>query len=438
MMPQTIHRRDVIKGAVVAGTTLALGTPVRAQNANSRLSIAVIGPGGQGKANLNAVAKDRDVDIVAICDVDDERAGDAYTRFPNAKKYYDFRKMYDEMEKQIDAVVISTPDHTHFHPAYRALQMGKHVYLEKPLAHTVQEVRELTDLAAKKKVATQLGVQRHTLASIHRAVELIQAGAIGNVLEVHSWIGGNRGMPPAPTGTPSVPPTLQWDLWLGPAENRPYHPDYVPYKWRFWWDFGTGETGNWGCHILDIPYWALNLKYPTRVEAGGPKPDTRTTPTAMHVVYIFPAEGKRPAFRLHWYHGTPSILKERGITDARGMNTLFIGSEGMLLGGFERVKLLPEDNFKDYKMPAQTIPKSPGFHKEWLDACRGGKPATCDFAYSGPMTETVLLGNVAYRSGWGTEEPHGGFDWDPKTLKASGSDKAAQYIKSPCRKGWEV
>jgi predicted dehydrogenase len=440
-MPQkVIHRRDLLKGAVATGATLALESVSRAQapNANSHLNIAIIGPGGQGKANLNAVAKDKDVQIVAICDVDDERAGDAYTRFPQAKKYYDFRQMFDEMEKQIDAVVISTPDHTHFHPAYRALSMGKHVYLEKPMAHSVWEVRQLTDLAAKKGVATQLGVQRHTLPAIHRAVELIQAGAIGNILEVHSWITGNRGMPPAPADAP-IPSTLKWDLWLGPAEERSYSPDFVPYKWRFWWDFGTGETGNWGCHILDIPYWALGLKYPVRVDAGGAgKPDPKTTPTGMHVTYIFPKEGNRNAFRLHWYHGTPAILKDRGIADARGMNNLFIGSEGMLLCGFERWKLLPEADFKDYKAPTPTIPNSPGFHKEWLDACRGGKPATCHFGYSGPMTETVLLGNVAYRAGWGETEPHGGFDWDAKSLKFSGNDKAVAYLKSPFRKGWEV
>jgi predicted dehydrogenase len=434
-MPQTIHRRDVIKGAVATGATLALGTPLRAQNTNSRLSIAIIGPGGQGNANLRAVSRDPNVDIVAICDVDDERAGDAYTRFPKARKFYDFRKMYDEMEKQIDAVVISTPDHTHFHPAYRALQMGKHVYLEKPLAHTVREVRELTDLAARKKVATQLGVQRHTLPAIHRSVELIQAGAIGNVREVYSWVGGNRGMPPIPSGTPPVPSHLQWDLWLGPAESRPYHPDFVPYKWRFWWDFGTGETGNWACHILDIPFWALGLKYPVRVDAEpGGENDSKRTPTAMRTVFNFPAEGKRPALRLFWSHGAPAILKEQNIS-AQGMNNLFVGSEGMLLCGFDRWKLLPEDRFTGYKAPDPTIPKSPGFHKEWLDACRGGKPATCAFDYSGPLTETGLLGNVAFRA---AEGGAGGFDWDAKNLKPTGSSKAEQYLKSPYRKGWEV
>lgn len=442
-MPQKLHRRDLLKAGALAGTTLALGGEgrVRAQSANSKLNIAIIGPGGQGVPNLKAVAADANVTIVAICDVDDARAGDAYAKFPQARKFYDFRKMYDEMGRDIDAVVISTPDHTHFHPAYRAIEMGKHVYLEKPMAHTVWEVRQLTDLAARKGVATQLGVQRHTLPAIHRAVELVQSGAIGPVREVHAWIGSNagRGMVPIPTDTPPVPEHLHWDLWLGPAAERPYNPAYVPYKWRFWWDFGTGETGNWGCHILDIPFWALGLKYPVRVDTEGipadsDPPHPETTPLKMHAVYTFPAEGTRTAMRLHWYHGTPSLLKEKGLTGAqtKGMNNLFIGDKGMLLAGFNRVLLLPEEDFKDFKAPEPFLPKSPGFHREWLDACRGGKPATCHFGYSGPMTETVLLGNVAFRAGGD------GFVWDARNLKTAGNPKAEALIRSDYRKGWEV
>ena len=453
MPRQIIHRRDLLKagvGAALAGAGLTIGgsragaepeqeeSPKPQASPGSRLNIAIIGAGGQGAPNLRGVSRDPGVQIVAICDVDEVRATNAFEKFPDAKKFTDFRRMYDAMGKEIDAVVISTPDHTHFHPAYRAIEMGKHVYLEKPMAHTVWEVRRLTDLAAQKKVATQLGVQRHTLPSIHRAVEMVQSGAIGAVREVHAWVGSNRGrgMVPVPTDTPPVPPTLQWDEWLGPAAERPYHPTYAPYGWRFWWDFGTGESGNWGCHILDIPYWALNLKYPVRVDNNaqfGTPPHPQTTPLLMHVTYGFPAEGQRPAMRLHWYHGTPPILKERGLTEqAKGMNNLFIGEKGMLLAGFSRVALLPEEDFKDYKAPEPFIPKSPGFHREWLDACRGGKPATCHFDYSGPMTETVLLGNAAFRAG------SGGFDWDAKKLQAKGNDKAQGYIRREYRRGWEV
>lgn len=423
-----LDRRTALKGSVAAGAGALVNPVVFGQStktSSDKLNVAVIGLGGQGKGNLNAVSKEN---VVALCDVDDERAGDAYARFPQARKFYDFREMFDKMEREIDAVVISTPDHTHFHPARQAISLGKHVYLEKPMAHSVWEARELTQLAAEKKVATQLGVQRHTLKSVHDAVEIIRAGVIGDVTTVHSWVGGDRGMPAIPKTNPPVPESLKWDLWLGPAADRPYAKEYVPYNWRFWWDFGTGEAGNWGCHILDIPYWALGLTYPTKVSGGGPEQDPQRTPKSMHTKFAFPASDLRPGVELHWYHGTPPILKELGIEKPRG-NTLFIGTEGMLLAGFESVQLLPSDKFVDFKMPEPTIPKSPGFHREWLNACRGGEKATCDFSYSGPLTETVLLGNVGYRAGE--------FDWNAKTLKAS-TEEAQALIRTKFRAGWEV
>lgn len=427
-MPQNLSRRSVLKSALAVGAGAYLNPGAIAQESKSamgKLNVAVIGLGGQGKSNLNGVSKEN---VVALCDVDDKRAGDAYSRFPNAKKFYDFREMFDQMAKHIDAVAISTPDHMHFHPARQAMTLGKHVYLEKPMAHSVWEVRELTKLAAEKKVATQLGVQRHTLKSIHDAVEIIKAGVIGNVKEVHAWVGGSRGMPDMPKSFPEVPANLKWDLWLGPAADRPYSPDYCPYNWRFWWDFGTGEAGNWGCHILDIPFWALDLKYPTKVDGDGPAVDEQRTSKSMHAKFEFPAEGQRPAVTLHWYHGTPAILEKLGITKPKG-NNIFIGDKGTLIAGFDTFTLLPADKFADFKLPAPTIPKSPGFHTEWLNACRGGQPATCEFGYSGPLSETVLLGNVAYRAG--------AFDWDHKTLTAS-TAKAQSLIKPPYRKGWEV
>jgi predicted dehydrogenase len=313
-----------------------------------------------------------------------------------------------------------------------AMRMGKGCFCEKPMAHSVWEVREMTNLAAKNNVATQLGAQRHAIENVHRVVELIQAGAIGDVSEVHSWIGGDRGMPDSPPKTAPVPPHLKWDLWVGPAAFRPYSPAYCPYGWRFWWDFGTGETGNWGCHILDIPFWALGLKYPTRVDASGPPIHDQTTPKSMTTRFAFPAKDGRPAVVLHWYHAKngPPILKEKGI-NGKGANTLFIGSEGMLLCGFGSRKLLPEGKFADYKAPDKTIPDSPGFHREWINACKGGEPATCSFDYTGPMAETVLLGNVAYRAG-------GGFGWDAAKLQAKGNDKAASLIHPPFREGWEI
>jgi predicted dehydrogenase len=428
-VPRHTHRRDFLKttAALTAGlwATSSL-THAGDDTPDKKLNVAVIGLGGQGAINLNAVSSQN---IMALCDVDKVRAGNAPERFKDAKWFDDYRKLFgDPILKDIQGVVISTPDHTHYHPAKLAMEAGKHVYLEKPMAHSVWEVRKLTELAKAKKVATQLGVQRHTLKAVREAVELIRAGAIGDVKECHSWISGNRGMPPVPTDSPPVPDTLKWDLWLGPARERKYSPEYAPYKWRFWWDYGTGETGNWGCHILDIPFWALDLKHPTRVEASGPKADPDRTPKSMTVKYEFPAEGKRGPVTLHWYHGTPAILEKEKLKGS-GMNNLFLGSKGMLLCGFSSTKLLPEKDFKDYEAPKPTLPKSPGFHKEWFAACNGAEKATCDFAYSGPLTETVLLGNVAYRAG-------GGFEWDAPNLKVKGNDEAARYITPKFREGW--
>ena len=430
-MPYRVTRREMLTTTAAASAGFWLSTARRAESAapNEKLNVALIGIGGQGGANVRGVSGEN---IVALCDVDDVRAGKTYERFPKAKKFFDHRRMLTEMEKQIDAVVVSTPDHAHFHPSMMAMEMGKHLYCEKPMAHSVWEVRQMTELARKKKIATQLGVQRHTIENIHRIVELINAGAIGKVTDVHSWIGGRRGMPRVPKGSEPVPSHLKWDLWLGPAADRAYHSAYCPYKWRFWWDFGTGETGNWGCHILDIPYWALDLDFPTRVEGSGPTVHPQTTPTYMRTKMDFPAKGDRPAVALHWYHtkSGPPILKEKGLS-AGGANTLFVGTQGMLLCGFGMRKLLPESTFEGFEAPAQTIPKSPGFHKEWISACKGGEAATCNFDYSGPLTETVLLGNVGYRA-------KAKFDWDAKKLAVSGHETAQQFIRTPFRKGWEV
>lgn len=425
-MNRQINRRRMMQASALAGTGFWLGSHTKAADSpNEKLNIACIGIGGRGAANVSGVESQN---IVALCDVDDNRAGKSYEKHSKAKKYIDYRRMLDALDKQIDAVVVSTPDHTHFHPSMMAMQMGKHLYCEKPMAHTVWEAREMTKMAAKMKVATQLGVQRHTLTNMHRSVELIKTGAIGKVSEVHCWTGGDRGMPAIPTDKQAVPPGLDWDLWLGPAKERPYNKAYCPYGWRFWWDFGTGETGNWGCHILDTPYWALDLKYPTKVDGSGPAIDSERTPKAMTTSFDFTDQG----VTLHWYHAKngPPILAEKGLSE-KGMNTLFIGAEGMLLTGFSKYKLYPEEQFADFKPPAKTIEDSPGFYKEWFTACKGGAPATCDFDYSGPLSETVLLGNAAYRA-------EGSFDWDAVSLTASGNEKVAPFIRTEFREGWEV
>ena len=399
-----------------------------------RLNIAVVGLGGQGASNLGGV---KSQNIVALCDVDDVRAGKAFEQYPGATKFTDFRQMFDRMEKEIDAVVISTPDHTHFHPAWWAMERGKHVYLEKPLAHEVDEVRRLTEAAHKKGLATQLGSQRHAIKGLRDGVEIVKSGLLGTITEVHSWVASSRGMPALPGEPQPVPTGLNWDLWLGPVAERPYTKGFAPYDWRFWWEFGTGETGNWGCHILDIPFWALDLGHPVHVSGSGPEPDAKRTPKSLASRLDFPtrtsASGKSlPAVSLHWYQGLPPVLAERGIDRklADKKNTLFIGSDGMLLCGFDTWSLLPAEKFADYAGPKQTIPKSPGFHREWLDACRGGPPATCNFDFTGPLTESVLLANIAYRV-------QGEFDWDAAAMKSS-RDDVNGLLRREYRRGWEV
>ena len=430
-MSETMDRRSALKITAGVGMGYWLGSYARtasAQSPNEKLNLAFVGIGGRGRENLDGLASEN---VVALCDVDDQRADDAYEVFPTAKKYKDFRKMLADLENQIDGVVVSTPDHTHFHPAMMALTMGKHLYCEKPLAHSVSEVRTLTDLASRKGVATQLGVQRHTVSNVHRVVELIQGGAIGTVTECHCWINGDRGMPEATGPSSQVPIGLDWDLWLGPARNRPYSADYVPYKWRFWWDFGTAETGNWGCHILDLPFWALDLKYPTHVSATGPSRDAQRTPTSMTTRFIFPAQENRGEVILHWSHvkNGPDILRQHNLS-AENNNTLFIGSDGMLLCGFNQLKLYPEEQFSTYQPPGQSIPDSPGFYQEWIQACKGGPQATCHFDYSGPLTETVLLGNIAHRAG-------SEFTWDARHLNTCGNTSAQPYVHSEFRNGWD-
>ena len=428
------ERRSFLRDTLGIATGFWLGSSiytVRADTSpNEKLNVAIIGCGGRGTANLNGLSSQN---IVALCDVDEKRAGNAYDRFPKAKAFRDYRKMFDAMASDIDAVAVSTPDHTHFHPSMVAMELGKHLYCEKPLAHSVDQVRRMTDKASEKGLATQLGAQRHAMTNMHRVVELIKSHAIGRVTEVHSWVSSDRGMPSIPKGKMEVPSTLDWDLWLGQGKERPYHKDIAPYHWRFWWDYGTGETGNWGCHILDIPFWSLDLKYPTRVDATGPIPHELTTPKQMATSFQFPAnrESDRPPVTLYWHQskGGPGILDVYGLP--RQGNTLFIGTEGQLLCDFSNHKLYPEEKFADFTPPPKSVPDSPGFHKEFIIACKGGQKATCNFDYSGPLTETVLLGNVAFRAG-------GGFDWDAKQLKASGNPEAERYLTSYVRKGWEI
>jgi len=429
------NRRHFLAATASIGAGYWAGTSprVRAASPNDKLNIACIGIGGQGGGNLGKVAGEN---IVAVCDVDEKRAGKNWTRFPKARQYRDFRRMLDEMDKSIDAVVVSTPDHTHFHPARQAMLMGKHVYCEKPLAHSAWECRELTRIANEMKVATQLGNQRHANSGMRRTVEAVQSGMIGKIRKVYAFQGGSRGMPALPEDSPAVPRHLDWNLWLGPAKARPYSPAYCPYNWRFWWDFGTGETGNWGCHTLDIPYWALDLSHAKRVDLDvipeASEIDSQRTPKRMQTRLEFAAsdDGKRPALSVHWWHGGPrkEIFSKY---EAEQKMVLFVGEKGTISADFGGYTARMFDG-SDPVVPVESIAPSPGFHQEWIGAAKGGPRATCDFVdYSGPLAEGVLLANAAWRSG-------GGFDWNAKAFKPTGNGKVEEFIHSEFREGWKL
>ncbi|MFW6170925.1 MAG: Gfo/Idh/MocA family protein, partial [Planctomycetota bacterium] len=277
MPPYTTRRQflSATTSAVAGFTILPNSGSAFAYQANEKLDVAIIGAGGRGAANLQRV---KDENIVALCDVDQRRAANSFARYPAAKHYADYRKLLDELEHQLDAVVVSTPNHIHVPASVTAMQMGKHVYCEKPLAHSVQEARLAANVAAEKDVATQMGTQIHASDNFRRIVELLRGGAIGEVRECHCWLRGGGSAGDRPTETPPVPEGLDWDLWLGPAPKRPYHPCYVPHDWHYWWDFGGGAFGNMGCHYFDLPFWALKLRAPHSVDAEGPDPHPESTP----------------------------------------------------------------------------------------------------------------------------------------------------------------
>ncbi len=430
-MAKQISRRRMIVNTSLAGAGVWLtgGVSLRADTSpNEKLNIALVGAGGRGASNLAGVAGEN---IVALCDVDERRAAATFDRYPGVRKFHDFRKMLDDMDKQIDAVVVSTPNHIHAPASAMAMRMGKHCYCEKPLTHSVHEARTIARIAAEKKVATQMGTQIHASGNYRRVVELIQSGAIGPVREVHIRLAGGGTAGDRPQETPPVPPELNWDVWLGPAPSRPYHPCYVPHDWHYWWDFGGGALGNMGCHYLDLAFWALDLRHPVAIEAEGPAVHLESTPRPQTVRWEFPARGDLPPVTLTWDHGRkrPPFWQEHELPDwAWGV---FVGSKGMLLANYGKHALWPESQFADLKRPDPTIAKSTGHHQEWIAACKTGSLTTCNFDYSGAVTETVLLGNVAYRCGKR-------IDWDPVNLKIPNAPEAEQFLRREYREGWKL
>jgi len=427
-------------GAVIAGFPALL----RSASPNEKLDIAVIGCGGRGGSNLSEVSSEN---IVALCDVNERPLDAAAAKHPKARKFVDYRKLYDEL-KDFDAVVVSCAEHTHAFATLPALQLGKHVYCEKPLTHSIWEARIITEAARRAKVATQMGTQIHASANYRRVVELVQSGAIGPLREAHVWVGRAWGLQSEeaakrnkdivqvterPKETSPTPAGLHWDLWLGPAPERPFHEVYFPGpKWYRWWDFGGGTMSDLGSHWNDLPFWALKLQAPLTIEASGPPPHPELAPASMTATYQYGPRGDMPAVKLVWHQGEekPALLRE-GKIPAWGSGVLFIGDDGMLLADYAKHVLLPEEKFKDFKRPPESIPPSLGHHKEWIHACKTGAPTTCTFDYSGPLTEANHLGNVAYRTGRKLK-------WNASKLEASNAPEAAQYIRREYRKGWKL
>lgn len=418
---------------LAAGLYAAPGTLKPSRSALENLNIACIGTANRAAEDVNGVMSEN---IVALVDIDSSYLNRSKAMLTEKKGleprcYADYREMLVKEGDKIDAVVIGTADHHHAPAAIRAIRAGKHVYCEKPLTHTVFESRLLAKAAAEKGVATQLGTQIHAENNYRRVVEIIRSGAIGGVTEVHVWVGKGWGGGDRPAKADPVPATLNWDLWLGPAPERPYaNGAYHPANWRRWWDFGGGTLGDMACHYMDLPFWALDLRHPTRCEATGPKVHPETCPLGLVVKYNFPARGSMPPLTLTWYDG--DMIPKKVADEAVPPNgVMFVGTEGKMFADYSRYRLFPADKFAKFTPPAKSIPDSIGHHAEWIKACKDGSPTTCNFDYSGALTETVLLGNVAYRIG----KP---LDWDAASLTATNAPEAASLVNKEYRAGWEV
>lgn len=452
----SLTRRDFMGGAAATAAAFmivprhVLGGPGY-KAPSDKLVIGCVGVGGKGKTDTEGVASEH---IVALCDVDDEMmAGfkswakkdgkdDLVTMFEKANKYRDFREML-EKEKSIDAITISTPDHTHAVVAMMAMNMGKHVFCQKPLTHTVYEARLLAETAKKTGVVTQMGNQGHASDEARLIVEWIQDGAIGDVTKVDCWT--NRPIWPQgierPKEIPSLRPSIDWDLWLGPAAWRPYHPAYVPFAWRGWIDFGTGAVGDMGAHIIDHPYWALELGSPKTIQASSTRFTKDSFPIASIVTYTFEAKGKKPPVTLTWYDGgltppRPEVIEPGRRMGDGGGGILFHGTKGILMCSTygKNPRLVPETAMKAYKRPEKTLKRSPGIYEEWIEAIKKGEKSTTDFSYAGPLTELMLLGGVATFM----QEKNTPLEWDAKNFKVTNIPEANDLLHMEYRDGWKL
>ena len=446
-MSKKLSRRKFIQTTAASTAAVSIPSILHCRSPSSKLNVGLIGVGGRGRGHVNACKNEN---IISLCDVNYNNLKGAQRIAPNARTYKDLRDFCGKLD-DLDAVVVSTTEHTHAFATLPALKAGKHVYCEKPLTRDVHECRIITEAAAKAKVQTQMGTQIHAGENFRRVVELIQAGSIGPVKEVHTWVSRAWGWQSkadakknrdimstqdTPKKGKPVPEILDWDLWIGPAPHRPFHSDYFPGpRWYRWWDFGNGTMSDLGSHRNDLPWWALKLDAPLTIEPlSGPKPHHDIAPASMSVKYTFGARGDGyPALEHTWYQGTekPKIWREGGIPKW-GNGTLFIGEDGMLLSDYGKHILLPEKKFKDFKRPPRSIAPSPGQQAEWIRACKGeGPEALCHFAYAGPLTEANHLGNVAYRAGKKLE-------WDAKNMKIPNAPEAEKFLGRSYREGWKL
>jgi hypothetical protein len=447
-----LNRRSFSLAVSAQIATASIFSGVQSSRANTghssgKLRVAFIGVGGRGGGNLKTVASDPRVEVAAVCDVDSRRLAAAKGLFPNARQYTDFRKLYED-ESLFDAVVVSTAEHTHAYATMPALKLGKHVYCEKPLTHNIYESRKISEAAEVAGVATQMGTQIHAGENYHRVVAAIQSGMIGPVGECHVWVNRAWGLQSEeaakrnkdivfvdrrPAEQVAVPDSLDWDLWLGPAPYRPFHPVYFPGpKWYRWWDFGSGTMSDLGSHWNDLPFWALQLDAPNSIHADGPPAHPELAPATMSAHYEYDALGVRPAVQLSWYQGEmkPKIWSDKRIPQWSS-GCLFIGSEKMLLSDYGKHVIMDLDGKKlplSAPRPAYTIPSS--HHADWIDSCFSAEPTASPFSYAGPLTEANHLGNVAYRLGEKIQ-------WDREAMSV-GKPAAQALIRRPAREGWTL
>lgn len=434
-MSRIANRRSFFKSTALSGAGVWLTARSFADSpvsANEEIQFACIGVGGKGRSDSADAGKHGRV--VAICDIDERNMEKAAGRFKEAKRFFDFRDMYQQMGDQIDAVTVSTPDHIHTVAAVMGMKMGKHCFTQKPLTHSIFEARTMARVAREMEVATQMGNQGTASSNMRRTAEQIKAGALGTCSEIHCWT--NRPVWPQgverPVETPAVPAHVHWEGFIGPAPMRPYHPAYHPFSWRGWWDFGTGALGDMACHTLNLAFMALDLRDPVSVEATTPGHNNETFPGRSVIKYRFPERNGRPPLTLTWYDGgeRPSAELMEGISEISNSGLLVVGEKGKMYSpsdyGSESV-WMPEGKID---LPNVEIRESPGHFTEWVHAIRGGDPAVSNFAdYSGPLTETVLLGNLAVWSGKKVE-------WDAKNMKARGAAGLESIVRREYRQDY--